>query len=208
MLQPSEILQLAKKKKIIAIETKIVMRAGSLHSGRPASPWYQNLILSSSNTPRKFTSSLCTWHCVCMLSTHTDAVGCHFLLQGSSRPRALTCVCCVSWIGRQIFLPLEPHGKHLAIAIVQSWSCVRLFATARTAAHQASLSFTISRSLLRLIQWCHPTIPSSVAPSLPTLNLSQHQCLFQWVGLSHHGQSIEVSASAPVLQLIFSIDFP
>ena len=35
-----------------------------------------------------------------------------------------------------------------------------------TAACQASLSFTVSWSLLRLmsIQWCHPTISSSVAP--------------------------------------------
>ena len=34
---------------------------------------------------------------------------------------------------------------------VQSLSCVRLFATARTAAHQASLSITNSRSLLNLM---------------------------------------------------------
>ena len=34
---------------------------------------------------------------------------------------------------------------------VQSFSCVRLFATSWTAACQASLSFTISRSLLRFI---------------------------------------------------------
>ena len=35
------------------------------------------------------------------------------------------------------------------------------------AAHQASLSFTISQSLLRLVStesWCHPTVSSSVAP--------------------------------------------
>ena len=34
--------------------------------------------------------------------------------------------------------------------VVQSLSCVRLFATPWTAAHQASLSFTISWSLLKL----------------------------------------------------------
>ena len=33
-------------------------------------------------------------------------------------------------------------------------------------------------------QWCPPTIPSSVVPS-PAFNLSQHQCLFQWVSSSH-----------------------
>ena len=36
-------------------------------------------------------------------------------------------------------------------AVVQSLSCVRLFATPRTEAHQASLSFTISWSLLRFM---------------------------------------------------------
>ena len=34
-------------------------------------------------------------------------------------------------------------------------------------------------------QWCHPTISSSVIPSPPAFNLSQHQGLFQWVGSSH-----------------------
>ena len=34
------------------------------------------------------------------------------------------------------------------IVVVQSLSCVRPFATSRTAAHQASLSFTISQGLL------------------------------------------------------------
>ena len=32
---------------------------------------------------------------------------------------------------------------------------------------------------------CHPTISSSVDPSPPTFNLSQHQGLFQWVSSSH-----------------------
>ena len=36
-------------------------------------------------------------------------------------------------------------------AVVQSLSCVQLFATPWTEAHQASLSFTVSQSLLRLI---------------------------------------------------------
>ena len=30
-------------------------------------------------------------------------------------------------------------------------------------------------------QWCHPTIASSVIPSSPCFNLSQHHGLFQWV---------------------------
>ena len=33
--------------------------------------------------------------------------------------------------------------------------------------------------------WSHPTISSSVTPSPPALNLSQHQGLFKWVNSSH-----------------------
>ena len=50
---------------------------------------------------------------------------------------------------------------------VQSLSCVRLFATSWTAAHQASLSITNSWSPpnpCSLSRWCHPTISSSLVP--------------------------------------------
>ena len=48
-----------------------------------------------------------------------------------------------------------------------------------------------------LSQWCHPTIPFSVIPSPPALNLSQHQGLSSasWLFTSG-GQSIEASALA------------
>ena len=47
---------------------------------------------------------------------------------------------------------LWSHPPQEAIAVVvQSLSCVRLFATPWNAAHQAFLSFTISRSLLKLM---------------------------------------------------------
>ena len=36
-----------------------------------------------------------------------------------------------------------------------------------------------------LSRWCHPTISSSVVPSPPACNLSQHQGLFQWVSTFH-----------------------
>ena len=67
-------------------------------------------------------------------------------------------------------------------ALVQSLSHVQRFATPWSAAHLASLSFTISRSLLKLmsrvgdaIQPSHPLPP----PFPHALNLSQHQSLFQ-----------------------------
>ena len=34
-------------------------------------------------------------------------------------------------------------------------------------------------------RWCHPAISSSVIPSPPASNPSQHQSLFQWVNSSH-----------------------
>ena len=36
-----------------------------------------------------------------------------------------------------------------------------------------------------LSQWCYLPISSSFAPSPLALNLSQHQCLFQWVSFAH-----------------------
>ena len=86
---------------------------------------------------------------------------------------------------------------------VQSLSRVRLFATSWIAAGQASLSITNSWSLLKLmsIEWrCHPAILSSVVPfsscsqSLPASGSFPMSQLFAW-----GGQSIGVSASAPVL---------
>ena len=67
--------------------------------------------------------------------------------------------------------------------VVQSLSGVELFVTPWTAARQASLSFTISWSLLKLmsIESVIPIQPSHPlsSPSPPALNLSQHQGLFQ-----------------------------
>ena len=48
-----------------------------------------------------------------------------------------------------------------------------------------SLSLGACSNSCPLSQWCHPTISSSVAPFFPALNLSQHQCLFQWVDSLH-----------------------
>ena len=104
----------------------------------------------------------------------------------------------VEWFSFWIYLLI-----FVIIVVVQSLSCVRLFATPWTAAHQASLSFTISRSLLklmsivsmmpsnRLIFCCPLLLFSSVFPetgSLPVI----------WLFPSC-GQSIGASASALVL---------
>ena len=90
---------------------------------------------------------------------------------------------------------------------VQLLSRAQLFVTPWIAARQASLSFTTSQGLLKLMslsQWCHPTISSSVIPSPPVFSLSQHQGLFQWVSSLHEvaniGNLIEIKVSEFQLQ--------
>ena len=87
---------------------------------------------------------------------------------------------------------------------VQSLSCAQLFATPWTP------GFLVNHQLLELaqtrihrvsdaIQPSHPLLP----PSLPVLNLPQHQGLFQWGGSSFTsgGQSIRASASVLLMNI-------
>ena len=102
--------------------------------------------------------------------------------KGSSCPRDETCISCIA--GR--FFTSEPPRrptKHLRLykilvftqclpttetfSSVQSLSHVQLFVTPRTAAHQASLSFTSPGACSNsgpLSQRCHPTVSSSIVP--------------------------------------------
>ena len=76
------------------------------------------------------------------------------------------------------------HSKYV-LSSVQSLSCVQLFATPWTTAHQASLSITNSRSPPKPMS-IESVMPSNhLVPSPPALNLSQHQGLFKWVSSSH-----------------------
>jgi len=87
---------------------------------------------------------------------------------------------------------------------VQLLSRVQLFVTTWTAAHQASLSITNSRSTLRLTSIelvTHPTISSSVVPfthlqSFPASGSFPMSQLFAW-----GGQSIRISPSASVISM-------
>ena len=99
------------------------------------------------------------------------------------------------------FLSTEPPGKPhiLPVVVVQSLSCVQLFVTPWTTAHQASLSFTISGSLLKLTSielvmpsnhliLCHPLL---LLPSVfPSIMLFFNEWLF-----TSGGQSIGSLAS-------------
>ena len=91
------------------------------------------------------------------------------------------------------------------LIVVPLLSHVQLFATPWTAAHKASLSFTISWSLLKLMSiesvmpsncliLCHPF--SSCPQRLPASGSFPMNQLFTW-----GGQSIGVSASASVLPM-------
>ena len=73
--------------------------------------------------------------------THTHTLTPFFLSHGQGEPNFGLHSC-----------PLPPHCSVLrSFSSVQSLSCVRLFVTPWTAAHQASLSVTNSRSSLKLM---------------------------------------------------------
>ena len=86
----------------------------------------------------------------------------------------------------------------MVVVVVQSLSHVRLFATWWTAAHRASLSFTVSQSLLRLTSiesvmlsshliLCHPLLLSpSIFPTIRVFSNESDLCI-RW------------PASAPIL---------
>ena len=104
--------------------------------------------------------------------------------RGSSWLRDQTCVSCISCVS---CVSCIADGG-LQLSSVQSLSRVQLFVTPWTAAHQASLSITNSRSPPK------PMSIESVMPSNhlilcrplspPALSLSQHHGLFQWVSPS------------------------
>ena len=84
---------------------------------------------------------------------------------------------------------------------------VWLFATPWTVAHQASLSITNSRSLLRLISTIQPTHPL-YSPPPPAFNLSQHQGLFKWVSYLHQvAKGLKFQFQHQSIQWIFRTDF-
>ena len=135
-----------------------------------------------------------SWTVVCQVPQSTEfsgkdiTVGCHFLLQGifptqGSNPDLLLC--------RQILYHLSHRlctkiYQLYFVCFVQSL-CIRLFATPWTAAHQAPLSFTISRSLLKFtfvasvmlsnnLILCHPLL---LLPSIfPSIRVFSNESAF------------------------------
>ena len=84
------------------------------------------------------------------------------------------------WLKRQELCSLPSRNGLVAF---QSLSRVRLFATPWTAARQASVSITNSRSLLKLMSvmpanhliLCRPLLPPSIFPSLRVFSIPAHR---------------------------------
>ena len=97
------------------------------------------------------------------------------------------------------------------VAVVQSLSCVRLFVTWWTAAHQASLSFTTSQSLLKLMS-IESVMPSNQFVLCHSLSSCLHSFpasgAFLSLFFASGGQIIGASASALVLPMNIQDWFP
>ena len=95
----------------------------------------------------------------------------------------------------------------IAVIVVQSVNRVQLFATPWTLARHASLSFTISRSLLKLLS-IESVMPSShLILSYPSPAFPASWSFLMSQLFTSGGQSIGASGSASVLPWIFRIDF-
>ena len=93
---------------------------------------------------------------------------------------------------------------YLVVVVFQLLSSFRLFGTPWTAAHQSSLSFTISQSLLKLMSFvsvmpsnhlilCRPLLLPSIFPASGSFPVNQF--------FASDGQSTGASASASVLPM-------
>ena len=108
--------------------------------------------------------------------------------------------------------PWIKQARFLMDRSVQSLSHVQLFVTPWTAARQASLSFTNSLSLRKLMSlslWHHPAISSSVIPfssCLQSFPASGSFPMSQFFTSS--GQSIGASASTSIIPMNIQDWFP
>ena len=118
---------------------------------------------------------------------------------------------CCKWPLEATLESQDPLSTEAVFSSVQALSRIWLFEIPWTAAQQASLSITNSRSLLRLVHWVgdaiQPYHPLS-SPSPPAPNLSQHQGLFQWVSSSHQvAKVLEFQLQHQSFQWTFRTDF-
>ena len=130
----------------------------------------------------------------------------------------------IIFTGKMIILELLLVSDKFVVKLIfakdLSFLCTDLFShsvlfnsvTPWTEARQASLSFTISRRLLRThVHWVcgaiQPSRPLS-SPSPPAFSLSQHQGLFQWVSsLYQVAKVLELQFQHQSFQWIFRTHF-
>ena len=105
---------------------------------------------------------------------------------------------------------LQSGGKHLQFSSVAQ-SCPTLWdpLSCSTPGFPVLHNFPeFAQTLTHQSRWCHPTTSSSVAPSPPAFNLSQHQGLFQWISSLHHvAKALELRPQHQFFQWIFRVDF-
>ena len=125
-------------------------------------------------------------------------------------------------VGNRIAVDLETHvclgrastpcGKAI---VVQSLSRVRLFATPWTAARQASLSVTVTWSLLKFMSielvmlssdliLCHPLLLPSIFPSITVFS---SELALELTGINHQVAKAELQLQHPSFQCISRFDF-
>ena len=121
---------------------------------------------------------------------------------------------CMSFLHDQVYfslLMLQWLFLALFILLLLFFSRVQLFVTPWTAVCHASLSFTSPRvcsNSCPLSWWCYLTISPSAALFSFCFNLSQRQCLFQWVGsLNQVAKMLELQLQHQTFQWIFRVDF-
>ena len=101
----------------------------------------------------------------------------------------------------------EKSSLKFVLIVVQLLSCVQFFVTPWTAEHQASLSFTISWSLLRFVSTESVLLSNHLILCLPfASSLSQHQGPFQWVSSSHQVAKV-LELQYPSFQWIIRVYF-
>ena len=122
------------------------------------------------------------------------------------------------WLGLESsklpFICLLLVPRSLKLVEWENWSLVQLlsrvwfFVTPWTAAYQASLSFTISLSLLKVMSIESAVQPSRHLshPSSLALNLSQHHSLFPQISSSNQRAKV-LELQHQSFQWIFRIDF-
>ena len=149
--------------------------------------------------------------CPCGFPDKDTGVDCY--PRGSSSPRNQICISC---IGRQVLYHWAtrkaPSVIVVVVVIIQSLSCIQLFATLWSAAHPVSLSFTISQEFAQIhihyiCDAIQPFIFHRPLPLLPSV-FPWMGAFFRWVGSSHQvAKVLELQLQHQSFQWIFNIDF-